>query len=450
MKISTVLLAAGMGTRMRSSLPKVLHLLVGRPIIWHCLKAIQAYADEPPVIVIGHQGEAVQQAVGEIAQFVIQNEQLGTGHAVLQAQETLQSKTDLVLVAYGDMPLLTADTFRRIVDTQKENPGPITMLTLIAEDPRGFGRIVRNEDGLVSAIVEEADCTPEQKEIKELNAGVYCFQADWLWENLKNIPQSAKGEYYLTDLVDIASQAGLPVRAMVLEDPAEGLGINTRVHLAEAETALRKRINTGWMLNGVTLVDPASTYISPESAIGQDTVIHPNTVLEGNTTVGEGCQLGPNTVIRDSQIGDHCAVFASVMEEATLENRVDIGPYAHLRKGAHLADGVHMGNFGEVKNSYLGPGVKMGHLSYIGDAHIEKDVNIGAGTITANYDGQNKNKTEIGEGVFLGVDTMLIAPIKLGKGSRTGAGSVVTKDVPENTLVVGVPARPIKKLTNNE
>ncbi|MDH5605471.1 MAG: bifunctional UDP-N-acetylglucosamine diphosphorylase/glucosamine-1-phosphate N-acetyltransferase GlmU [Anaerolineae bacterium] len=450
MKTTSIILAAGKGTRMKSKLSKVLHPLVGRPMIWHILQSVKEFTDEPPVVIIGHQAQEIREVLGDLAQLVLQEEQLGTGHAVMQAETALRGKTDLVLVTYGDMPLLTADTFHQIVETQKSNPGPITMLTLFADEPRGFGRIERGPHGFVTAIVEEADCSPEQKKIKELNVGVFCFKADWLWENLKNIPLSAKGEYYLTDLVAIANQAGQQVTALVLEDPQHGLGINSRVHLAEAEAALRARINTRWMEAGVTLIDPQTTYIGLDVTIGQDTLIYPNTLLDGRTQIGENCRLGPNTIIRDTQIGNDCQVLSSVLEGAVLENNVDIGPYGHLRKGAHLADGVHMGNFGEVKNSYLAPGVKMGHVSYIGDANIGKDVNIGAGTITANYDGKNKNKTEIGEGAFIGVDTMLVAPLKLGKGSRTGAGSVVTKNVEEDTLVVGMPARAIRKLDQSE
>jgi bifunctional UDP-N-acetylglucosamine pyrophosphorylase/glucosamine-1-phosphate N-acetyltransferase len=275
---------------------------------------------------------------------------------------------------------------------------------------------------------------------------MYCFQADWLWTNLTEIPVSAKGEYYLTDIVSIARQQGLPVQAEVIEDWQEAMGINTRVHLAEAEAILRQRINQAWMLSGVTIMDPATTYIEAGVTIKQDTIIYPNTFLRGFTQIGSGCQIGPNSLIQDSMIGDGCRILASVIEQARLEKQVDIGPFGHLRKGAHLDDGVHMGNFGEVKNSYLAPGVKMGHFSYIGDATIGRDVNIGAGTITCNYDGKEKHHTTIEDGVFIGSDTMLVAPLKIGKGARTGAGAVVTDDVAEGTLVVGVPARKLKNL----
>lgn len=450
MKITTVLLAAGKGTRMRSKLPKVLHPIAGKPLLWHCLENIKAFTDEPPVVVIGHASETLQDSIEQEARFVIQEEQLGTGHAVLQAETLLKGKTDLVLVVQGDMPLLTGETLRQLVETQKANSGPLSMLTVISADPRGFGRILRDGQDNVTAIVEEVDCTPQQLAINELNVGAYCFQADWLWENLKRIPVSSKKEYFLTDTVGLASQAGLPVKALTLEDPVEGLGINTRAHLAEAEAILRRQINQKWMLAGVTIVDPASTHIAVSVTLGQDTVLHPNTLLEGETHIGQDCRIGPNAILRDTQVGDDCQVFASVLEEARLENHVDVGPFAHLRKGAHLADGVHLGNFGEVKESYLGPGVKMGHFSYIGDATIGPNVNIGAGTITCNYDGTNKHHTTIEADVFIGSDTMLVAPLTLGARARTGAGSVVTKNVKEDTLVAGVPARAIRKLNQSE
>jgi len=271
-----------------------------------------------------------------------------------------------------------------------------------------------------------------------------------LWKALPRITLSPKGEYFLTDIVELAVRDGFEVKTLTLADPAEAIGINQRVHLAEAESILRQRINTHWMLEGVTLLDPQSTYIEAEVILGQDTVIYPNTYLLGKSVIGKGCTLGPNTIVRDSEIGAGCQIFFSVVEKAILEEDVDVGPYAHLRKGAHLAKGVHMGNFGEVKNSYLGPGTKMGHFSYIGDATIGEGVNIGAGTITCNYDGEKKNPTEIGEGVFIGSDTMLVAPVKVGKGARTGAGAVVTKDIPPYSLAVGVPARVIRKLKEGD
>ncbi|MBE7534148.1 MAG: bifunctional UDP-N-acetylglucosamine diphosphorylase/glucosamine-1-phosphate N-acetyltransferase GlmU [Anaerolineales bacterium] len=447
MKVTAVLLAAGQGTRMKSDLPKVLHPLCGKPMVWHVLEALKQAATETPVVVIGHGADEVKKYLGDSAHCVLQEPQLGTGHAAMQAESLLKNKTDFIIVTYADMPLLRGETFARLVETQRLNRGPFSLITVFADDPHGFGRILRNADETVSAIVEEYVATPEQQKIKELNVGAYCFKADWLWGALHRIPKNEKkGEYYLTDVVELAVKDNLPVQAIVHDDFSETIGINTRVHLAEAEAAMRMRINREHMLNGVSMTDPASTYIDAGVRIGKDTTIMPNTHLHGATEIGEGNVIGPNTIIRDSRIGNRCKVLASVLEGARLDDDVDMGPFARLRKGAHLKSHVHMGNFGEVKDSTLEEGVKMGHFSYIGNAKIGANTNIGAGTVTANYDGENKLPTEIGEDVFIGVDTMLVAPLKLGDGARTGAGAIVTKNVAEDTLVVGMPARPIKKV----
>lgn len=447
MKVTAILLAAGQGTRMKSDLPKVLHPLCGKPMLWHTLEAVKEASTQKPVVIVGYGAEQVKAFVGRGADCVLQAPRLGTAHAVLQAESLLRGKTDYVIVTYADMPLLRGETFQRLVETQRGNPGPLSLLTVIAEDPRGFGRIVRNARGTVEAIVEEYVATSEQLAIQELNVGAYCFKAEWLWEALHRIQKNPqKGEYYLTDIVGLAAKENLPVQAVMHDDLIETIGINTRVHLAEAEIAMRQRINRGHMLNGVTMIDPASTYIEAGIILGKDTVLLPNTYIQGRTIIGGNCTIGPNSHIRDTQIGNGCKVFMSVMEGAVLEDDVDIGPFARLRSGAHLGKHVHMGNFGEVKDSYLAEGVKMGHFSYIGDATIGADTNIGAGTITCNYDGEKKNPTEIGEGVFIGSDTMLVAPLKIGDGAKTGAGAVVTKDVPADTLVVGVPARAIRKV----
>ncbi|OQY90111.1 MAG: UDP-N-acetylglucosamine diphosphorylase/glucosamine-1-phosphate N-acetyltransferase [Anaerolineae bacterium UTCFX1] len=447
MKVTAVLLAAGQGTRMKSSLPKVLHPLCGKPMAWHVLEALKSATTDKPVVVIGHGADEVKKYLGDSADCVLQEPQLGTGHAAMQAESLLKGKTDFVIITYADMPLLRGETFARLVETQRLNRGPLSLITVFADDPHGFGRILRNADETVSAIVEEYVATPEQQRIKELNVGAYCFKADWLWDALHRIPKNEKkGEYYLTDVVELAVKDNLPVQAVVHDDFSETIGINTRVHLAEAEAAMRTRINREHMLNGVSMTDPLSAYIDAGVRIGKDTIIMPNTYLHGATEIGEGNVIGPNTIIRDSKIGNRCKVLASVLEGARLEDDVDMGPFARLRKGAHLKSHVHMGNFGEVKDSTLEEGVKMGHFSYIGNAKIGANTNIGAGTVTANYDGENKLPTEIGEDVFIGVDTMLVAPLKLGDGARTGAGAIVTKNVAEDTLVVGMPARPIKKV----
>ncbi len=450
MRVTAILLAAGQGTRMKSALSKVLHPILGRPMISYALEALNQASTELPVVVVGHAAQQVIDYLGASARTVIQEPQLGTAHAVMQAMPLLRGQTDLVLVTYADMPLLQGETLLRLVERQKTNPGPLSLLTVIMEDPHGFGRIVRAADGTVQAIVEEVAATEDQRKINELNVGAYCFDAEWLWDALARIEKHpAKGEYFLTDTVDLAVRQGLSVQAELLEDPRQAIGINTRLHLAEVEAEMRRRVNEFHMLNGVTLIDPASTYIEFDVTIGRDTVIWPNTYLHGQTQIGEENVIGPNTIIRDSRIGNRCRILMSVVEGAWLENEVEIGPFARLRKGAHLGNRVHMGNFGEVKDSYLREGVKMGHFSYIGNADIGPGTNIGAGTITCNYDGQAKHPTYVGENVFIGSDTMLVAPVRIGDRARTGAGAVVTRDVPPDTLVVGVPARAIKKLRSS-
>jgi bifunctional UDP-N-acetylglucosamine pyrophosphorylase/glucosamine-1-phosphate N-acetyltransferase len=441
-KLAAVILAAGQGTRMKSDLPKVLHPLLGRPLVTYAVETARALTGDSPVLVVGCGADDVRETIGDAAIFVEQTERRGTGHAVLQARDALQDRADIVLVTYADMPLLTEETLRRLVNRQQEISGPITMLTLVDENPRGFGRVVRDASDAVIQIVEEAVATPEQLAIRELNAGVYCFDADWLWTHVDRIPLSLpKREYYLTDMVGMAVAEGLRVEAIAAEDRTEALGVNTRIHLAEAENVLRHRINERWMLAGVTIVDPATTYIEPGVTIGRDTTVWPNTHLRGDTMIGEHCHIGPNTIIVDCQIGNYCRVLASVLEQAVMEDGSNIGPFGHLRKGARLCEGAHMGNFGEMKNSTLGPGAKVGHFSYLGDADVGAGANIGAGTITCNYDGVRKHKTVIEEGTFIGSDTMLVAPVRVGKGAQTGAGAVVTHDVPDGAVAYGVPAR---------
>ncbi|MCL5611095.1 MAG: NTP transferase domain-containing protein, partial [Chloroflexi bacterium] len=307
MKITAVLLAAGQGTRMKSDLPKVLHPLCGKPMIWHVMEALKQASTEKPVVVVGHGAEQVKAFLAESADCVLQEPQLGTAHAAMQAESIVKGRADYVIVTYADMPLLRGETFQRLVETQRNNPGPLTLLTTISENPRGFGRIVRNASGTVDAIVEEYVATPEQRAIKELNVGAYCFKADWLWDALHRIEKNPhKGEYYLTDVIELAVKANLPVQAVLHDDLIETIGINTRVHLAEAEVAMRRRINENFMLAGVSMTDPVSTYIEAGVAIGKDTLILPNTYIQGRTTIGEDCTIGPNSHLRDMQIGNGC------------------------------------------------------------------------------------------------------------------------------------------------
>ena len=450
MRTASIILAAGQGTRMHSKLPKVLHHVAGKPMLWYAMQAVRALVDLPPAIVVGYQAEAVQSAINEDALFVLQEQQLGTGHAVKCARSALEGRADTLLVTFADMPLLRSESLARLVRMHQESGSPVTMTSFIGDEARGFGRVVRDAAGKVTAIVEQAVATPEQLKIREYNVSAYCFDADWLWGALDQVPVSPKGEYYLTDVVGMAVEQGYPVESMILEDPSEGVGLNNRVHLATVEKLMRARINEKWMLAGVTLVDPDTTYIEVEVMIGKDTVIQPNTHLRGKSTIGEDCEIGPDTTVIDSVVGSHVRLVASVLEGAQVHDHVTMGPYCHLRKGAVLQEGVHLGNFGEVKDSVLGPGTKMGHFSYIGNATIGENVNIGAGTITCNYDGETKHPTEIGDDVFIGSDTMLVAPVKIGDRSKTGAGSVVTRDVPQDTLVMGVPAKEKRKLEKSD
>jgi bifunctional UDP-N-acetylglucosamine pyrophosphorylase/glucosamine-1-phosphate N-acetyltransferase len=440
--IATVILAAGQGTRMKSERPKVLHTVGGKPMVVRAVETAERIGAQRLVVVVGHGAETVTQAVRGRAETVLQAQQLGTGHAVLQAADLLRGASDLVVVLYADMPLLRPETLQELIAAQRANAaGSLAMLTVTLTEPRGFGRVVRAADGSVAAIVEEAECTPEQRAIRELNAGVYVFDSAWLWQALTRIQPKSKGEYYLTDLIEIAVADGQRVVGVAVRDPEEVIGVNTRVHLAEAEAILRRRINEQHMLNGVTLIDPATTYIEERVQIGMDTIIYPNVQLRGETVIGKRCLIESNSLIVDSHIGDDCHIKASVIEGATLEDRVEIGPFGHLRQGAYLCEGVHLGNFGEVKNARLGRKTRMGHFSYIGDAEIGEDVNIGAGTITVNYDGVRKHKTIIGDHAFIGSDSLLIAPIVVADNARTAAGAVVTHDVPSHHIAVGVPAR---------
>ncbi len=457
---ATVVLAAGKGTRMRSSLPKVLHPLAGSPLLAHVLKAIEAIpsassfaplvsttTSHRPIVVLGHEAEQIEAIFGERCLYAIQEPLLGTGYALLCAQSLVDKLTPLpqtVLVCYGDTPLISSEMLARVLVEHYKHQATVTFLTAITEQPSDFGRVVRDADGRVCEIVEVKRATEEQKRIREVNSGVYCFDRAWLWPILQTLPRNATGEYYLTDLVGIACSQGCSI-ATVTGAFDETIGINDRVQLAAAEQLLRRRILERHMYAGVTITDPATTYIDADVTIGTDTVILPGTMITGKTRIGSECRIGPGTTIDSSVLGNRCIIRNSILEETTLEDEVLMGPFSHCRPGAYLARGVRMGNFGEVKNSYIGSETDMHHFSYIGDATVGEHVNIGAGTITCNYDGVRKNHTTIGAGASIGSDTMLVAPVTVGERAITGAGSVVTKDVPPGATVVGVPARVIRK-----
>ena len=450
MNLTVILLAAGQGSRMRSDLPKVMHPLAGRPMASFVIDATRSLEPAGLVVVVGYGADRVRQALGDDLAYVTQPEQLGTAHAVRQAEPAAAGRSDTVLVLYGDTPLIRPQTLRSMVDHHQASGATLTLLTFRPDPPTGYGRIVRHPTtGRVLQIVEERQATPDQRQLGEANSGIYCFRDAWLWPNLARVRQQPGGEFYLTDLVALAGEQGERVEPVFAADPLEVIGLDNRLKLSQAEAEMRRRINEHWMLAGVTLVDPATTYVEAGVEIGADTVVWPGTYLQGQTRIGRQCTIGPGAVIRNSTVGDLCRVELSVLEGAVMDAESEVGPFGHLRKGAHLGAGAHMGNFGEIKNSTLGPGAKMGHFSYLGDATVGAGVNIGAGTVTCNYDGEKKNSTVIGDGAFIGSDTMLVAPVTVGDGARTGAGAVVTHDVPPGSVVYGVPARVKRRIQSS-
>ena len=436
MKLKTLILAAGKGTRMKSELPKVIHEVNGIPMISKIIKVLEILKPEENILILGHKKEEVLKVVGENADYAVQTEQLGTGHAVLQAKDKLKDYDGDVMILCGDTPLLREETLKELYKFHKDTDSVTTILTSIYNNPFGYGRIVK-ENGLVKAIVEEKEADAEIKKIKEVNTGVYCFKGRELFEALSKITNNnEKGEYYLTDVIGIQVGEGKQVQSYVLSDNIEILGVNSKVELAQASKVLRDRKNIELMEKGAILIDPATVYIEEDVEIGRDTIIYPGAVLQGKTVIGENCQILGASRIVDSILRNNIKVESSVIEDSILENGVTIGPFAHLRPKSHLKEKVHIGNFVEVKKSVLEKGVKAGHLTYLGDAQIGEDTNIGAGTITCNYDGKNKFKTIVGKNSFIGSDSMLVAPVIIGENALVGAGSVITKDVPDNSLAV--------------
>jgi bifunctional UDP-N-acetylglucosamine pyrophosphorylase/glucosamine-1-phosphate N-acetyltransferase len=442
--LAAVVLAAGKSTRFKSRRVKILHPVAGIPMIRYTLDAVARLGATRVVVVLGQQaGQVTPLLAGRTppVETCLQLEQLGTGHALLQARGLLEGACDTVLCLYGDMPLLSGETIGALYHRHHQAGAALSLLTVVNPQSMGFGRIVRGKDGRVARIVEEDQATAQERAITELNVGVYCFDAAWLWPRLAALPLSPRGEFFLTDLVGVAVAEGQRVESLAAPSLDEVLGVNTREQMARVEQVARDRVRRRLMADGVTLLDPGATYVDASVQVGADTVIYPGTILEGSTRVGRDCVLGPGTHLVDSVVGDGCRIVSSLLESAVVEDDVQVGPFSHLRPGAVVRSGARVGNFAEVKNSELGAGSHMGHFSYLGDATVGERVNVSAGVITCNFDGREKHRTEVGDDVFLGSDTLLVAPVKVGKGARTGAGAVVTHDVADGDLVVGVPAR---------
>lgn len=458
--LDVLILAAGLGTRMRSDIAKVLHRLDGRPLINHVCRTSTTLAPQKIYVVIGHQGEDVKSAVleeidAEQAVFVWQKEQLGTGDAVNAAREFLAEQDSTLLILSGDVPLIRPETLAGLVQQHHRHRGKgaaCTILTVKLKDPTGYGRIVRDEGGMFERIVEQKDATDEVKQINEINAGIYCFDTRKLFAALSKVQNNnSQGEYYLTDVPALLRADGEDVAIHQYADSYEIEGVNNRAQLAELERFLNRRTISKLMLDyGVTFIDPKTTYVSEQTVIGRDTVIHPNVTIEGATVIGDGCTIRSGTRLVNARIGhgveirDNCLI-----DDSEVGNNCTVGPMAHLRGKAVMEEGAKVGNFVELKKTRLGRGSKASHLTYLGDATIGENTNIGAGVVTCNYDGKNKHETHIGDNVKIGSDTMLVAPVKVGDGAVTGAGSVVTKDVEANALVIGAPAKKVKDLTEN-
>ena len=432
-----VILAAGQGTRMKSKLYKVLHPVCGMPMVEHVTGNVEQLGVEKIVTVVGHGAEKVQQQLGEKSEYALQAEQLGTAHAVQQTASLIEGLAGTTLVVCGDTPLIRPETMQALLDQHAQTQAKATILTAIADNPTGYGRILRNSAGIVEKIVEQKDASPEEQQVKEINTGTYCFDNEALFEALKLISNdNVQGEYYLPDVIEILQKQGEIVAAYATDSFDETLGVNDRVALSQAESIMRKRIAEKHMRAGVSIIDPATAYISAQAEIGADTIIHPNVTIEGNTKIGEDCIISSNTHIVNSVIGDRTAIRSSEIHDSSIGTDTAVGPFAHIRPQTVLGNDVKIGNFVEVKKSEVGNDSKVSHLSYIGDAHVGTGVNIGCGTITVNYDGKNKFQTIIEDDTFIGCNSNLIAPVTVGKGSYVAAGSTISKDVPEDSLAI--------------
>ncbi|TRY24660.1 bifunctional UDP-N-acetylglucosamine diphosphorylase/glucosamine-1-phosphate N-acetyltransferase GlmU [Brevibacillus sp. LEMMJ03] len=436
-KIHAVVLAAGQGTRMKSKLYKVLHPVCGKPMVQHVVDTLASMRVEDVIVVVGHGADAVRSTLGERVTYALQKEQLGTAHAVQQAVPFLQAKEGTTFILYGDVPLLSEETLTALLRYHEEQQAAATVLTAVVPDPTGYGRIVRSETGEVLRIVEHKDATPSERAIREINTGIYCFDNQKLLKALAQVKNdNAQGEYYVTDCIGILRQAGEKVAAFEAVDPDETMGVNDRAQLAEAEAYMRRRIAVRHMKNGVTIVDPASTYIEADVVIGADTVIQPGTFLRAGTTIGADCVIGPQADLTNVQVADHVTISYSVMVDARVEADSTVGPFAYVRPGTEIGPNVKIGDFVELKNAKIGKGTKVPHLSYVGDAEIGEGVNIGCGTITVNYDGAVKHKTVVMDGSFIGCNTNLVAPVTVGQNAYVAAGSTITQDVPDEALAI--------------
>jgi bifunctional UDP-N-acetylglucosamine pyrophosphorylase / glucosamine-1-phosphate N-acetyltransferase len=440
--IHIVVLAAGKGTRMNSTRPKVLHRVAGRPLIDYVLTNARALAPRSTTVVVGHQAEILRAALSHQPGLtvVVQEPQLGTAHALMTAAEALSDARGTLVLLYGDVPLLSINTLKTLVERHTSTGAAATVLTALVDNPRGYGRIVRASSAgqPIARIVEEKDATAAEREIREINSGIYAFAIDGLFDAVRGIAsQNAQGEYYLTDLVAIYRQAGRAVETVIVSNPDEIRGINSRSELAAVGSIVRHEKTTQLMDAGVTIEDPATAYIDNDVTVGPDTILHPGVFLEGRTTIGSGCEIHSGARIVDSQIGDRVTILNhSVITGSRVESGASVGPFAHLRSGSDVREGARVGNFVEMKKTVLGAGSKAGHLSYLGDATIGAKVNIGAGTITCNYDGAKKNQTVIGDGAFIGSDSQLIAPVTVGNGAYVGSGTTIREDVPDGSLAV--------------
>jgi bifunctional UDP-N-acetylglucosamine pyrophosphorylase/glucosamine-1-phosphate N-acetyltransferase len=439
--VEVIILAAGLGTRMKSATIKILHRAAGRPIIDYVLDLAAEVCDRLPVMVIGHQREAVQKQIGDRARYAVQEQQLGTGHAVMQAMSLLGHDGvagKRVLILSGDVPLTRPETLRGLIAEHAKSNNALTLLTMKLADPAMYGRVVRDKNNAVMRIVEAKDASDDEKKISEVNAGIYVFDGERLFENLSNLStDNAQGEYYLTDLLGMLRDAGHRVGAVIAGDPIEAHGVNSRSDLATVESAIQRRVVAKLMSDGVTFRNPDTVVIDSTVSIGADTVVYSFVTLEGTTKIGEGCVIEPGVHLMNVTVGDDVYLkTGTVAEDAIIEDEASVGPYAHLRPGSQLGRHVKIGNFVETKKAVFGEGAKASHLSYIGDAEVGANVNIGAGTITCNYDGVQKHRTVIEEGAFIGSDTQLVAPVRIGKGAYVGAGSTITKDVPAEALAL--------------